>query len=347
MSDLTTPLGMEPPRRGNRVAGILALCAVAVTLAATAAFMLAGGDNVPAADKAAEVAGIPEVIADETPETAVGSGAPSRLPARFTIAEMPLEPLPALQEDGEYGRLPRIGDDGLRPLEAYARPAPATDGQPMIAIVVTGLGRSDIGSGEALDSLPPDITLVAAPDGTKVETWTAAARRAGHEILLEVPLSTDAADARIGLVPGASAGENRLRLHRIMAATGSYAGLYFPSADLGQLLEPVLAEAAGRGLMVAGSDQFQLDAATAAGVDGARGDALLDTVAREAAILEQLARLEAHAAEHGSAIGIASALPASVRTIGAWAETLKSRGYVLVPLSAIRVPAPRMTEGGP
>jgi polysaccharide deacetylase 2 family uncharacterized protein YibQ len=48
-----------------------------------------------------------------------------------------------------------------------------------------------------------------------------------------------------------------------------------------------------------------------------------------------LARLEALARERGSAVGVASALPASIDRIAAWAKAAESRGVAIVPISAI------------
>jgi len=48
-----------------------------------------------------------------------------------------------------------------------------------------------------------------------------------------------------------------------------------------------------------------------------------------------LARLEGLAREHGTAVGMASALPVSIERIGIWAKALESRGILLVPLTTV------------
>jgi len=53
------------------------------------------------------------------------------------------------------------------------------------------------------------------------------------------------------------------------------------------------------------------------------------------AIEAALARLEAIARGKGLAIGVASALPASVEIIGRFARAIETRGFALVPLSAV------------
>ncbi len=64
-------------------------------------------------------------------------------------------------ENSPAGPLPRIADDGRKPMTAYA--APAAGGKFRIAIVVSGLGISAKATGAALASLPAGVTLVSRP----------------------------------------------------------------------------------------------------------------------------------------------------------------------------------------
>jgi polysaccharide deacetylase 2 family uncharacterized protein YibQ len=50
-----------------------------------------------------------------------------------------------------------------------------------------------------------------------------------------------------------------------------------------------------------------------------------------------LTRLEASAREHGTAVGVATALPAAIERIAQWAKAAKGRGIVLVPISAVAI----------
>ena len=50
-----------------------------------------------------------------------------------------------------------------------------------------------------------------------------------------------------------------------------------------------------------------------------------------------LAKLEALAREHGSAVGVASALPASIERITQWARGAEDRSIVLVPITAVAI----------
>ena len=94
---------------------------------------------------------------------------------------------PALIENTKEGPLPRIADDGRRPMTAYAGATPAS-AKVKIAIVVSGLGLSASATQGALQGLPSAVTLGFAPYATDVGEWVARARSGGHEVLLEIPM---------------------------------------------------------------------------------------------------------------------------------------------------------------
>ena len=98
-------------------------------------------------------------------------------------------PDPRLIEKSNYGLLPRIGADGARPIDVYARavilgPGSRASG-PRIALVVGGFGLSAEGAESAITMLPGAITLAFATSGAAVEQQAAQARAAGHETVLQ------------------------------------------------------------------------------------------------------------------------------------------------------------------
>ena len=78
-----------------------------------------------------------------------------------------------LLDTSRHGAIPRIGADGARPAEAYARAtnlaAAGNSDNPRIAIVVGGLGISVTNTNDALAKLPGPITLAFSPYGTDIE----------------------------------------------------------------------------------------------------------------------------------------------------------------------------------
>ncbi len=101
---------------------------------------------------------------------------------------------------------------------------------------------------------------------------------------------------------------------------------------------PVWREIAKRGLFYlddgSSSQTIAVPLAANRGLAAARADIVVDGTAQPEAIEAALTRLEAIARERGVAIGVASALPASIAAIGRFARALGSRGISLIPLSA-------------
>ncbi|MGD0764638.1 MAG: divergent polysaccharide deacetylase family protein, partial [Roseiarcus sp.] len=130
-----------------------------------------------------------------------------------------------LIEKSRWGLLPRIGADGARPAEIYARPIVASaklpPSAPRLAVMVGGLGINADGTANAIARLPAAVSLGFAPYGGDLEREAAQAREAGHEILLQAPMEpfTYPVDnpGPHTLLASASASENLDSLHWLMA----------------------------------------------------------------------------------------------------------------------------------
>lgn len=268
------------------------------------------------------------------------------------VAPVKLAPAPdrRLIERTRFGSLPRIGADGARPADVYARPVAAPPGatRPVarVAVLVGGMGISPTVTAEAVAKLPPAVTLAFAPYGSDLEGQVARARESGHEVLLQTPMEPfDYPDNDPGphtLTTRAAPQERLDRLHWVMGRFTGYAGLVnFMGAKLTAdeaALAPILKEIAGRGLAFVddGSSSRSVAVAVAAanGAQAARADLVLDGSPRAEAIDRELQRLEEIARERGLAIGSASALPLTVERIARWSRGLESRGVLLVPVSS-------------
>ena len=62
---------------------------------------------------------------------------------------------------------------------------------------------------------------------------------------------------------------------------------------------------------------------------------MLDANPARGPILSQLEALEAKARSQGHAVGLAAALPVSVKTIAEWAAGAEDKGFLIVPVSAV------------
>lgn len=261
-------------------------------------------------------------------------------------------------ESSRHGTIPRVGADGIRPVDVYARPLQLTGTKaelPRIAIVVTGLGIGSTGTQAALAKLPGAVTLAFAPYGTDLERVIGKARNDGHEVLLQIPMEPfDYPDNDPGprtLLTSLAAEQNIDRLHWLMSRFQGYVGLSnymgarFTATE--PALGPVLREAAKRGLLYLddGSSPRSLasQVAGAASLPFAKAEVSIDAVPTPTEIDRALSRLEAMARERGSAVGVASALPVAIERLVRWSKTLESRGFVLVPISAIATKAKQQT----
>lgn len=369
--DLTRPLGLDSDRRRRSLpsspVGRAALggFAAAVLLAAGLAWWLipsasTPGIEVAANDRTGSIAGaagappagkgkpsgLTEIVTPEAGIRPLGKAQPAA-DADGSAIRLAALPRQDLIEKSRYGPLPRIGDDGTRPMDAYARPTgPVAGGLSRVAIVVGGLGVAEGSTASTLDKLPGAVTLAFAPYGDNIRAALERARADGHEILLQVPLEPYNYPA---IDPGphtlsskAPAARNLDDLHWLLSRLTSYVGVvnYMGArftADTGALA-PVLAELGRRGLLYlddGSSAQSRAAEAAADRVPFVQADVVLDADTTPEAIDQRLDQLAAIARQRGYAIGTGSAFPATVDRIDAFAAEAERRGIVLVPITAI------------
>jgi polysaccharide deacetylase 2 family uncharacterized protein YibQ len=253
-----------------------------------------------------------------------------------------------LLEMTPQGALPKIGPDGMHAYTRYAQRGGEREGA-RIGVVVGGIGIGTAATAAAFAKLPAPVTFALAPYGAGLQQLADRARAQGHEVLLQVPMEPfDYPNNDPGprtLLTSLTADQNIERLHWLMSRFQGYVGLigYMDTkfATSEPALTPVMREAAKRGLLYVDDGTAQRSvAAQLAGGNGvpfAKASIVLDAVPTPVEINRALARLELAAHDHGAAVGFASAQPAAIAAIAAWAKTVASRGFVLVPITAIAV----------
>jgi hypothetical protein len=387
------PLGQAPearPRRTARIVvavGLAALAIGAVALLRTVDWrrggepyavarieLSAGPSAAPAAagapakaDPALSTLNVDQVEADSGVKVVRSGGGPGGsmiidVPQALSL-RLPPAPDRRLTEKSRFGLLPRVGADGARPAEVYARPVFASaklrPDAPRVALLVGGLGLNPASTADAIARLPAAVSLGFAPYGDGLESEAAAAREAGHETLLQSPMEpfTYPADnpGPHTLLTGASDADNLEALRWQMGRFVGYAGVVNHlggkfTADA-RALTPALSEIAARGLFYLddGSSPRSLarEVAPTLSLASAAADAVVDADAAPAAIDAALTRLETLARARGAAIGVATALPSSLDRIARWCAGLEARGVELVPVSALtaRAPGPAAAAG--
>jgi polysaccharide deacetylase 2 family uncharacterized protein YibQ len=298
----------------------------------------------------ASAAASPSIIHVDPKDAGKGAGVviirdPSAIGQNLRIAHLPDK---ALVEASDNGPLPIRAADGRRPVDVYARPWSGARGA-RVAIVIGGLGVSQTGTQQAIDALPPEVTLAFAPQGNSVARWMQAARRKGHEIVMQVPLEPfdypNVDPGRETLTVAAAAEENLQHLRWTLSRTTNYTGVmnYMGARFVADhaAMAPVMAELGKRGLLYLddGSSARSVAAELALknGVPFAAGDASIDAEQNRGAILKKLDQLEATARARGFAVGTGSAFGITVEAVTAWVEEARKRGIEIVPISAVTI----------
>ena len=274
---------------------------------------------------------------------------PSDRPGRDTPGPIS-DPDPALLEPGPGGTsamLPKIAEDGRRPSRVYAAGFDETTRRPRVGILLGGIGMDRAASEKAIRDLPAGVTLAISPDGTHLGSVLTAARLAGDEYLLSIPMEPQGFPKNDpgprALMTNLSVTDNLDRLRWVMAQVQGYVGV---TNALGVLrgerfvgtprqMDPVLAEFAHRGLLYVDA-RLPGEGGQAAQnlVWSVDVDVVLDEPPED--IEAKLAQLEQMARERGQALGLAGEpSPVALEHIVAWANGLMSRGLVLAPVSAL------------
>ncbi len=215
----------------------------------------------------------------------------------------------------------------------------------MIGIVIDDLGIDKKGSARAI-TLPAPVTLAFLPYATHLEEQTEAARAAGHELLVHMPMQPEGSGADPGpnaLMVNLSPEEIRNRLDWALARFRGYVGINnhmgsrFTSDAAG--MDVVLADLKRRGLLfldsrTAGSS-VGFKRARALGVPAAVRQVFLDDKLTRDAIDYRLHEVEIRAKRSGHAIAIGHPHDVTLEAIEAWVPTLAAKGFQLAPVSAL------------
>ncbi len=272
--------------------------------------------------------------------------APATAPAATPVLLGPV-PNPELVAPSATGPLPIIDRNGLEPWRAYARPFRDPANLPRIALAIAGMGLNKTETNEAIQKLPPEVTLSFSPYASNLQSWVAEARAYGHEVMLQLPMQPIGYPANDpgpnALLGSLSAQQNLARLDWLLGRFTGYIGVtdYQGGAFTASAasLMPILKALKGRGLMYLASratpDSLAAPLAREIGLPIAANDDLIDRDPSQSGVRTQLMALENTARRSGHAIGLGLPYPVTVETIAAWATTLPGAGLTLAPVSAL------------
>ncbi len=286
-------------------------------------------------ETAAEPQSTPVATPVATPLSTEREAAPS------TGVQQAMLPLPSLPDMESAGR-----PAWQRFAVPVTAPGTAPGARPMIAVVLDDLGLNRAGTRRAID-LPAPLTLAFMTYAEGLPRQAARARRAGHELMLHVPMAPRD--------PGYDPGPNVLRaelapaelVRRLEWGLGRFEGYVGINNHMGsrftgsaQGMTAVMAALRARGLLfldsVTAGTSRGAAMAQRAGVPYATRDVFLDNEwSDRAAIARQFARLEAVARRNGSAVGIGHPHRATLDVLARWLPEASARGFAIVPISAI------------
>lgn len=218
-------------------------------------------------------------------------------------------------------------------------------GKPMIAIVIDDMGI-DVPRSARIIALPPPLTTSFLSYGQHLARQTAAARAAGHELMLHMPMEPLGAGINPGpdvLLTSMSDEAIRNRLRQSLGAFQGYVGINnhmgsrFTADARG--MEVVMRELRADGLLfldsVTSGRSVGAKTATADNVPNLSRNVFLDDSADPAAIHAQLRRVEEIARKTGSAIAIGHPRETTLAALTEWLPKARAEGFQFVPISAL------------
>lgn len=230
------------------------------------------------------------------------------------------------------------------PWHRYAAPFKAKGKRPLIAIVIDDVGLSGDRTRDVINLRAP-VTIAFLSYADDLPTKSAAARKAGHEVMVHVPMEPMAQEdpGPNALTTDLSTAEIRERLDW---ALGRFDGFVGFNNHMGSkftsdrtVMTQVAAIAKKRGLLfldsVTSAKSVAWDVAREQGVPTARRDVFLDNDNAFEPILVQLGRLERVARQDGTAIAIGHPHEATLEALNQWLSDIEERGFQLAPVSEI------------
>jgi hypothetical protein len=279
------------------------------------------------------------VVMETRPAPAMAVPVPETNPAAFQQVAMLTGPLHVIAPPAGKS----VPESGAEPTwRRNAVVAPPYDGRPQIAIVIDDLGIDSNRTGRAIE-LDGAVTLSFLAYASNLAEQTEAARKAGHELIVHVPMEPVVRPKFI------SAGSDNLAqgelLRRLRWDLSRFSGYVGVNNHMGNRLasdpestETVVSELKTRGLLFLdyrGSNGGVAAVAERLGVPTVSRDVFLDDDVGAASVNERLAALEKVARTQGTAVAIGHPHDRTLEALRAWLASMPAKGLQLVPLTAI------------
>jgi len=223
--------------------------------------------------------------------------------------------------------------------------------RPVIAMVIDDMGI-DKSRSKRIVQLPGLLTTSYIAYATKMDSQVATARKAGHEIMLHIPMEPMSPDVDPGpnvLLSGIPENELRQKIRwnlsqlKSIKGVNNHMGSRFTS-DL-QGMRTLMEELKKKNLwffdsITSGTSKGRI-AAKEFDIPFTARNIFIDHDENINVIKSQLAKVERLARKQGYAIAIGHPRENTIRALEPWIKTIESKGFKLVPLSTLVKPWPK------
>ena len=255
------------------------------------------------------------------------------------------EALPPVSEPEVAAEAPVEVQAGIPAWRKNALPFTPVVGLPMVAIVIDDMGVDPRRSAQVIAISAP-LTTSFLSYAQNLPKQTAAARAAGHELLLHMPMEPSGSGYDPGpdvLLTAMSPEAIQTRLRQSLSSFSGYVGINnhmgskFTADEAA--IRVVMRELHGDGLLFLDSltsgKSVGAKVAQAEGVPNLSRNVFLDEDPQPAAIREQLRRVEEHARKTGMVITIGHPRDTTIAALKSWLPHARAEGFQLVPLSVL------------
>ncbi len=288
--------------------------------------------------------------APSPPPTIAAESSPAARHVPAPVLDLPLPmpeivlvetPRPAVPEPE-----PRAGGSReLEPWQKFAVGYSVVSGRPRIVVVIDDMGLDKTRTARVI-ALPGPLTTSFLTYADDLETQTRAARKAGHELLVHVPMEpmNGATDAGRKVITGGLSREELSR--RLDWALGRFPNFVGINNHMGSRftadregMTVVMSELKRRGLLFLDSRTTAKTVADSIAqklhVPYARRHVFLDDSPSPADVARQMREAEEIARRDGFAVVIGHPRDATIVALRQWLSNLERRGFSLVPISAV------------
>jgi hypothetical protein len=292
---------------------------------------------------------IQQQVASASPPSAqeppVAAAVPESKPAPAADTAQSPAPAPAATATPAPAPEPPVAAGSKPAWQRLAVNAPVTAGHPMIAVIIDDMGLDRRRSAEILE-LPGPLTISFMSYAQDMVHQEAEAKAKGDEVMMHVPM--EPIDPRQDPGPGVltdklSQADVRKTFDADLAKFGGIVGINNHMGSKftanAQGMEIVMQDLRERGLLFIDSlttdKSVGLAMARRYGVPTAGRNVFLDDAGDLVSVDFELGKLEEVARKKGNAIAIGHPRDATIKALAEWLPKLKSKGFVLVPVTAI------------